>query len=105
IVRYIRAIGNSGTGSVRSLHRIVNGKAEALEFYAEGDAPYFNVPLSKLNVRQNVLIACISRNYQIIIPRGDDCIKPHDIIIAVTDAEHPISDLKDIFEKDAVKAE
>ena len=105
IVRYIRAKSNSGEGSVRSLHRIVNGKVEALEFLAPDSATYFNVPLSKLNVRQNVLIACISRNYQIIIPRGDDCIKPHDIIIAVTDAEHPISDLKDIFEKDAVKAE
>ncbi len=105
IVRYIRAIGNSGTGSVRSLHRIVNGKVEALEFYAEGEAPYFNVPLAQLNIRSNVLIACISRNYQIIIPKGDDVIKPHDTIIAVTEAERSISDLKDIFEKDAVKAE
>ena len=104
IVRYIRSISNSGEGSVRSLHRIVNGKVEALEFYATGDAPYFNVPLSKLNVRPNVLIACISRNYQIIIPGGDDCIKPRDTIIVVTDSERSVSDLKDVFEKDAVKS-
>ena len=103
IVRYIRSISGSGSGSVRSLHRIVDGKVEALEFLASGDAPYFNVPLNRLNIKQNVLIACISRNYQIIIPCGDDCIKPNDTIIAVTDAERTISDLKDIFEKDPVK--
>lgn len=104
IIRYVRAMSNSdGAGSVRSLHRIVDGKAEALEFSITQQAVYTDVPLARLRLKQDMLIACISRNNQVIIPRGEDMIRIGDTIIVVTTADRTICELRDIFEKDAVK--
>ena len=103
ILRYIRAMGNSGKGTVKALHRIVDGKAEALEFAVAAPAPFIGIPLSKLNIKPNTLIACICRSNQIIIPKGDDELKLGDTIIVVTGAEQSYGDLNDIFEKEAVK--
>lgn len=103
ILRYIRAMGNRGDGTVKALHRIVDGKAEALEFAASTPAAFLGVPLAKLNIKPNTLIACICRSNQIIIPKGDDEIRLGDTLIVVTGAEQSYSDLNDIFEKEAVK--
>ena len=48
IISYVRAM--VGEGSVKTLHRIVNGKAEALEFSVTQNAPYIDVPLAKLTM-------------------------------------------------------
>ena len=104
IIRYIRAISRSGEeGSIRALHRIVDGKAEALEFVIAAQAPYTGVPLAKLKFKSNVLVACITRSSQIIIPNGSDTLQIGDTVIIVTTADRPVYDLKDIFERDAVR--
>ena len=103
IIRYIRAISRSGEGSIRALHRLVDGKAEALEFIVTAQAPYTGVPLAKLKFKENVLVACITRSSQIIIPNGSDMLQEGDTVIIVTTADRPVYDLKDIFEKDAVR--
>ncbi len=103
IIRYIRAISNSGEDSIRALHRLVDGKAEALEFLVTDTTPHIDIPLSKLRFRQNVLIACITRSNQVIIPNGSDALHPGDTVIIVTTADRTVGDLRDIFERDAVK--
>ncbi len=103
IIRYIRAISNSGEDSIRALHRLVDGKAEALEFLVTDATPHIDIPLSRLRFKQNVLIACITRSNQVIIPNGNDTLHPGDTVIVVTTADRTVGDLRDIFERDAVR--
>ncbi len=103
ILRYIRAISNSGEDSIRSLHRIVDGKVEALEFAVTEQSPHTEIPLSRLRFKPNVLVACITRSSQVIIPNGDDVMRPGDTVIIVTTADRTVGDLRDIFERDAVR--
>lgn len=103
IIRYIRAISNSGEDSIRALHSIVDGKAEALEFLVTEQTPHTEIPLSNLRFKPNVLIACITRSNQIIIPNGTDVLRPGDTVIVVTTADRTVGDLRDIFERDAVR--
>ncbi len=97
IIRYIRAIVTSSESSVRTLHRIVEGKAEALEFAVTAQTPNIGIPLSQLKLKSNVLVACITRANQIIIPNGSDVLTPGDTVIIVTTADRTVYDLKDIF--------
>ena len=107
IVRYVRAMSLSGDegSSVKSLHRIVEGKAEALEFVVPKTAPYMGVPLAKLKLKPNILLACISRGHTVIIPKGGDAMQAGDAVVVVTTADRAISELGDIFEKDRVDQE
>lgn len=98
IIRYVRAMENTKGGSVLTLHRIVDDKAEALEFIAATKTHYLNVPLSKLKLKDNILIACINRMGQVIIPKGSDFISEGDTVIVVTTVDRKINDLDDIFE-------
>ena len=46
--------------------------------------------------RNNLLVACINRNGQTIIPDGDDCIKIGDSVIIVT-THTGFNDIEDIL--------
>ena len=97
IVRYVRAMENTTGGSVITLHRIVDDKAEALEFQVSSGARNLGLPLHKLTLKPNILIACITRGGRIIIPSGSDHIQEGDTVIVVTTSEQGICDLNDIF--------
>lgn len=97
IVQYVRAMQNSLGSNVETLYKIVADRAEALEFRIGKDAPLTGIPLEKLDLKDNLLVACINRNGHIITPRGKDCIKVGDTVIIVT----TITGLKDI--KDILK--
>ena len=101
IVRYVRAMGDTSGGSVVTLYRIVDGKAEALEFSIKNDAPYTNVPLHKLRLKPNILIASIIRARRVIIPSGSDELCKGDTVIVVTTADHTVSELRHIFREEA----
>jgi len=96
ILRYVRAMQNSMGSNMESLYSIVEGKAEALEFSIHEDAPVIDIPLSVLPVRDNVLIACIFRKGQIILPNGSTSIQVGDNVIIVT-THKGFSDIKDIL--------
>lgn len=97
IVQYVRAMQNSMGSNVETLYKIVANKVEALEFRVGKDAPMIGIPLEKLSFRKNLLVACINREGQIIIPRGKDMIEEHDTVIIVTTITG-LKDLKDILE-------
>ena len=97
VTRYVRALQNSaGNSQIQTLHKMVNGKVEAVEFIVPEDAGYENIPFKELNLLPNILISCIMRNGKIIFPNGDDVMKANDNIIVVT-AGRIIEDLHDIF--------
>ena len=81
-------------------NRIVDGKAEALEFSVKNDAPYIGIPLHKLRLKPDILIASIIRARRVIIPSGSDEIQKGDTVIIVTTADHTIAELRDIFIRD-----
>ena len=98
ILRYVRAMENSLSSNVETLYHILDGHAEALEFAVKENSCITDVPLSQLNLRDNLLIACINRNGSILIPNGQDRIQVGDTVIVVTTTEG-LNDLKDILKK------
>ena len=70
---------------MKTLHRIVDGKVEALEFTVTADLPFVGTPLKDLNLKSGMLLAGIVRqNGKIVIPSGGDALEPHDDVIVVT---------------------
>ncbi len=85
IVQYIRAMAGASGLTIKTLHHLVDGAVEALEFSIPADAPLIGVPLKDLKMKSGVLLAGIVRaNGQIVIPSGGDAIQPGDDVIAVT---------------------
>ena len=98
ILQYIRAMKNASASKVKTLHRIVDEKVEALEFNVTADIPFVNVPLRDLKLRRGLLLAGIVRqNGQIIIPSGNDVLHLHDDVIVVT-TDTQLEDLRDILD-------
>lgn len=97
ILQYVRAKQNSYGSGVVTLYRLVNDRLEALEFIIRTPGEYIDVPLKKLSMRSDVLIASIVRGNDLIIPRGDDCLKINDSVIVVT-TNKGLHDLSDIFD-------
>lgn len=97
IVKFVRAMKNSMGSNIETMHSILDGKAEALEFRIHEKSDVTDITLEKLNIKKNVLIACINRNGQVIIPRGYDVIKQCDTVIVVT-TESAFDNISDILE-------
>ena len=93
VLRFVRAKNNSITSNnIETMHYILGGKAEALEFNIRENSTVVDRPLCELNIKKNNLIACINRNGKIIIPKGQDAIQIGDRVIVVT----TLGGLKDI---------
>ena len=97
IVRYVRAMENSIGSNVETLYNIIEGKAEALEFLIQAGSPVIGIPLSRLPLKKGVLIACIYRNRQVIIPNGQTMIEVDDRVIIVT-KQIGFQDVRDILQ-------
>lgn len=96
IVRFVRAKNNSLGSNIETMHVILDGKAEALEFNIKENAPVINIPLENMSLKKNVLLACINRGSKTFIPRGKDIILPGDTVIVVT-TETGFNDMGDIL--------
>ncbi len=96
IVRFVRAKKNSMGSNIETLHLILDGKAEALEFRIGENSPVTGKKIQDLNIRKNVLIACINRGGEIIIPRGYNEIESGDTVIVVTSITG-LNDISDIL--------
>ena len=101
IVRYVRAMENSIGSNVETLYNIIENKAEALEFLIQEGSPVIGIPLASLPTKKGVLIACIYRNRQIIIPNGQSTIEVDDRVIVVT-KQMGFQDIRDILEDSRV---
>ena len=75
---------------------ILGDKAEALEFRIREKTPLVGVPLEKLRLKDNTLIACINRGGTIINPCGKDTMEVGDTVIVVT-AKIGFKDIRDIL--------
>lgn len=98
ILQYVRAKQNSNGNSITTLYRLVNDRLEAIEFVVREQREYVDVPLKKLKLRSGILIASIVRGSELIIPKGDDCLKVNDSVVVVT-THKGMGDLKELFSK------
>ena len=98
ILRYVRAMGNSLGSNVETLYQILDNRAEALEFAVKEPSDVTGTTLSDLQLKDNLLIACINRGGAVHIPRGQDTIQVGDTVIVVTTVKG-LKDLKDILKK------
>jgi len=87
IVQYVRAMESASGVKVKTLHRLVGGAVEALEFSITEEVPFINIPLKELGprIKDNVLLAgIVRRSGEIIIPSGKDSFQLGDDVIVVT---------------------
>ena len=98
VLQYVRAMVNSEGSNVETLYKILDGKAEALEFAIHEESAVTGIPLSELKLKDNLLIGCINRHGEILIPRGPDRILVGDTVIVVT-THSGLQDICDILRK------
>ena len=96
IIRYVRGMQNSIGSNIEIMYGIFDNRAEALEFAIDKDSPVVGKPIMDLELKPELLIACIYRNGKVFIPRGNDTIMPDDHVVIVT--KHTgFKDIKDIL--------
>ena len=97
IVQYVRAMESASGMKLKTLHHLVDGAVEALEFHVPDGTPLTGVPLKSLGLKSGILLAGIVRqNGRILIPSGDDMIEPEDDVIVVTTGRR-LQDIQDIL--------
>lgn len=97
IISYARALKNSMGSNVETLYKMMDDKAEALEFNVSDDSKAIGIPLKELKLKKNILIGGIIRDRKTIIPGGDDYISRGDKVVVIA-ADHRLQDLDDILE-------
>jgi trk system potassium uptake protein TrkA len=95
ILQYVRGLNNAMGNPAETVYKIVDEKAEVLEFIANKSTKFLNIPLRKLKLVNGVIIGAIARKNEIIIPHGDDMIKQGDNVIVISIDKH-ISDFNEV---------
>lgn len=97
VLRFTRALNNSRGSSIETLYKIMDGKAEALEFKVKDDSPLLETPIRNLKIKPGILIVGIIReDKKALIPTGDDVISSGDSVIVLS-ASQRLDDLSDII--------
>lgn len=99
ILRYTRALENSkDSSSIETLYKVMDNKAEALEFKVNPDSSLLNIPIKKLQLKEGVLILGIIRadRKTVVIPKGDDMILQGDRVIVLS-SEKRLGKLSDMM--------
>ena len=97
IVQFVRGMSASKDSNIETLYKLNDDKVEALEFIVRNGSPVIGIPLSKLNLKKGILIACINHYGEIISPTGDSVIRDRDSVIVVT-TRTGLKDISDILE-------
>ncbi len=97
ILKYVRAqVAGNERNEVNKLTRIINNKVEAIEFTVPADSRLIGHQIQYLDLRKNILLGSITRNKEVIIPRGTDVLQEGDSVVVVTTTER-LARLDDIL--------
>ncbi len=96
IIAYVRAMKNSKDSNIETLYHMFDHQVEAIEFRIYEKSEVTGIPLKDLSLKSNLLISCINRNGNIIIPSGLDSIEVGDTVIIVT-THTGFHDIQDIL--------
>ena len=84
MLTFVRSAEKTGSSNVRTVYRVADDSAEAMEFVVDTKCRAIDIPLSELKTKKNLIIAGIIRGDNVIFPGGSDVIKEGDIVIVVT---------------------
>ena len=90
ILRYIRG------GGLLSLFLIMGGQAESMELIANPNSKGVNTPIKDLNFPKDAIICAIIHRDQVIIPHGNDVIRPNDRVIIFSKSSE-VSKVSNLF--------
>lgn len=96
ILQFVRSLTNTSVSNVEALFRLADNQVEALQFKVKETSRVINKPLEILPIKNHLLIAYIIRGKKLIVPGGQDVIKPNDHIIVIT-KEKKYDDIDDIL--------
>ena len=98
ILSYVRGLANSQGSAVESLHKLLDGAMEAVEFVATNATHFLDTPLKDLHLRHGLLVAAIVHDGKVSIPGGNSEIHAGDRVIIVA-RRLSLQDLNDILER------
>ncbi len=98
ISRSVRGFANSQGSAVESLHKILDGAMEAVEFTATTATHFLDTPLRHLHFRRGIIVAAVVHNGKVEIPNGNSEIREGDRVIVVARSLF-LQDLNDILEQ------
>ncbi|MDO4487660.1 MAG: Trk system potassium transporter TrkA [Eubacteriales bacterium] len=84
IAQYVRAKASGAGSDLQAFFRYMDNRVEIVEFKAREGEPFMDTPLMKLELKKDLILACIIRNGKTIIPNGGDSIHDGDSVIVVT---------------------
>ena len=85
VLKHVRSLSKVKGSDIESLYKLMNGKVEALEFFIkESIKGLTGIPLKDLRLQSGILLACIVRDGNVIVPTGNDAIQVGDTVIVVT---------------------
>lgn len=98
ILRYVRALAHAGDSQIETLHKLMDGSVEALEFLIKEEIEGLtDIPLRELSLSPGVLIATIVRDGVVTVPSGSDRILPGDTVVVVTAGDRQMDSIGDIL--------
>ncbi len=98
IIAYARAKRASLDSNIETLYHMYDQKAEAIEFLIRTKSDVTGIPLKDLPLEEDVLIACVNRNGNLIFPGGSDTLEVGDTVMIVT-TNFGYRDISDILLK------
>jgi len=84
IVKIARSMIGAQGGNIETLYRLSENRVEAIEFKLNETSSVVGVPLRDLRLKENLLIAYIVRNGEILFPDGNTAMRPDDRVIVIT---------------------
>ncbi len=84
ITAFVRTKAEQLHSDIETLVRLFSDQLEAIELYVGEDSKVTGVPLYQMHLKEQVLITCINRGGEIIIPRGHHELLPGDTVVVVT---------------------
>lgn len=97
IVRYVRAIQDK-KGVAITIHKIADGRVEAIEFEVKEHDRYIGKPLKDIRMKKNILINSIRTGLETVIPNGNSAYHLGDTVVVLCKGDEVIHTLNDIFE-------
>ncbi len=100
VLRYIRGLTGRAeqdkSGEIKSLHKLVDGRVEALEFDVSKDCRFIGQPLRSVTLKKNLIVAAVIRENTVIYPNGETALEAGDgVIVMTTNAQ--LCELDDIL--------
>ncbi|GEK90850.1 Trk system potassium transporter TrkA [Alkalibacterium kapii] len=84
IIRFVRSLNSDDGSNVEALFRIADNQVEAIQFRVPENSRVTHQCIQDLNMKNNLLIAYIVRNNELIFPSGKDRIESGDQVIITT---------------------